>query len=71
MQYYSTKLTSGEIVLLQHKTMIIVGGTVLIIVGATLLMLNRMNMTVWLFLPSLALILIGAGLLFWQSPGEI
>jgi hypothetical protein len=57
--------------LLQRKTMIIVGGTTLIVIGAGLLMLNRMNMTVWLFLPSLALVLIGAGLLFWVSPGEI
>jgi hypothetical protein len=57
--------------LFQRKTMIIVGGIALIAIGAALLMINRMNMTVWLFLPSLALILIGAGLVYWQSPGEI
>jgi hypothetical protein len=51
--------------------MIIIGGVALIAIGAVLLLINRMHMTVWLFLPSLALILIGGGLVFWQSPGEI
>jgi hypothetical protein len=57
--------------LFQSKPMIIAGGTVLIAIGAALLLINRMQMTVWLFLPSLALILIGGGLVFWQSQGEI
>ena len=57
--------------MLQRKTMIIIGGIVLIAVGAVLLLINRMHMTVWLFMPSLALILIGGGLVYWQSPGEI
>jgi hypothetical protein len=51
--------------------MIIIGGVALIAIGAALLLINRMNMTVWLFLLSLVLILIGGGLVFWQSPGEI
>jgi hypothetical protein len=57
--------------LIQRKTLIIVGGVALTATGAALLLINRMNMTVWLFLPSLALILIGVGLLYWQSPGKI
>jgi hypothetical protein len=46
----------------------IIGGTALIVIGGVFLLLDRMDQTMWRFLPAFAAILIGAAVIVWKMP---